>query len=149
MPLDAARANAKTEALNTAFASIGKAGDTVMPRSKGNLEPLAWEYLVASHLKRLAEARKKKAHGEAVKAGVIFDHEKQPAPIGTKALVYAGEVVEIAVNVTTPTTNLDLPAFTEELQKYMDQKVINRLLNKHTHENRAPHEFVATLATTR
>jgi hypothetical protein len=146
MPLTAAKANDLTEALNVAFAAIG---DT-MPRSKGNLEPLAVEYHVASHLARIADARKKKAQSAAVKAGIMFDPEKQPMPVGSNALVYAGEVVEIAVSVTTPASRLDQPAFVADLEKSgVKLPLINRLLNKYTVENRAPHKFVSSLVTSR
>lgn len=150
MPLDATRANAKTEALNDAFANIGKSGDTKMPRSKKNTEPTAWEVFVAQHLSRIAEARKKKAIAVAVKAGVMIDHEAEPLAIGSRSLIYAGDVVEISCSVTTPTTRLDVKEFTADLEKAgVKLPLINRLLNKHTHENRAPHKFVSTLATTR
>lgn len=150
MPLDATKANAKTEALNDAFATIGMSGLTLMPRSKGNLEPLAWEFHVAAHLVRLADARKKKAQAAAVKAGVMFDPEKQPMAIGTNALIYAGEVVEIAVSVTTPATRLDQDGLIAGLEKAgMKREKINALINANTYENRAPHKFVSTLCTNR
>lgn len=148
MPLDAAHSIAKTDALNTAFAAIGTSADTAIPRSKRNQEPLAWEYHVASHLLRRAEARKSAAVKAAVKAGVIFDHEKAPMPEGTNALVYAGDVVEISVAVTTPATRLDAPALFDDLEKSgVKRTLIDRLAGKHTHENRAPHKFTSTLVT--
>ncbi len=150
MPLSAVNANLKTKAINDFFAAIGNSKETAMPRSKGNLEPLAWEVLVAKHLKRIAAAREKKAVAAAVKAGVMFDPEKQPLPIGTQALIYAGDVVEIAVAVSAPGSHLDQPALIEDLEKAgLKLPVVNRLFNKHTSENRAPHMFTATIATSR
>jgi hypothetical protein len=146
--LDLTRANAKTATLNTAFAAIGVDGDTKMPRAKGNNEPIAWEYHVASHLSRIAEARKKKAQAAAVKAGVMFDPEKQPLAVGANALVFAGEVVEISVSVSTPTTKLELPELLDDLEKAgLKRPVINRLVVKHTKDNRAPHKFTSSLVT--
>jgi hypothetical protein len=146
--LDTARANAKTQAINVAFAKIGDDGDTKMPRAKLNTEPVAWEYHVAGHLFRIADARKKKAQAAAVKAGVIFDHEKNPLVVGTAALVYAGEVVEISVSVTTPTTRLDPVELGVAMVKAgLALKVVEGLLRRCTHENRASHKFTSTLAT--
>jgi hypothetical protein len=87
MTLDAAKANALTAAISAAFAAIGTTAATKMPPSKRNTEAVAWEYFVASLLARLAEGRRKRAHAAAVKAGVLFDHEKQPLPVGSNALI--------------------------------------------------------------
>jgi hypothetical protein len=148
MPLDAAGSNAKTGAINAAFAAIGTGTLTKMPPSKSNTEPLAWEYHVAGHLLRIAEARKKLAIKAAVKAGIMFDPEKQPLAVGTTALVYAGDVVEISVAVTTPQSRLDAPALLEDIEKAgVPRKVLDRLVAKHTTENRAPHKFTSSLIT--
>jgi hypothetical protein len=117
MPLSVAAAAAKTTAISTAFNAIGNAGDTAMPRCRRNIEAAAWEYFVASLALRIAEARRKKAITGAVTAGVMFDPAETPRPVGTEALVYAGDVVEIGLSVTTATTALDLPAFLDALEK--------------------------------
>ena len=146
--LNVLKANAKTGAINDAFAAIGRTDPTDMPRSKLNTEPAAWEYHVASHLLRLAEARKKKAHAAAVKAGVIFDHEKEPMPVGTNTLTYAGNVVEISVAVTTPSTRLDAAAFVDDLAAAgVKRALLERLTGEHTKESRAPHKFTSSLVT--
>lgn len=148
--LDVTRANAKTQAFNTAFAEIGSSAVTAMPRSKSNREPIAWELLVSKHLKRLADAREKKAVKEAVKAGVIFDPEKQPLPVGSNAMIYAGDVVEISCEVGTPQVRLDLQGLLPDLEKAgIKPPVLLKLITKHTHDNRAPHKFSATLVTSR
>jgi hypothetical protein len=146
--LDAARANTKAAAINEAFASIGNAGDTKMPRSKRNDEPIAWAYHVAAHLARIAEAQKRKAIAAAVKAGVMFDPEKQPMVEGTHALIYSGEVVQIEVEVTAARTHLDTDALFADLAKAgVKQTLIDRLVTKHTHNNRPPHKFTSSLMT--
>lgn len=156
MPLTTQRANEMTAAINTAFEDIGQshgkerpaAPGTGMPKSKSNQEPTAWEYFVATHLARLAEARKRRAQAAAVKAGVLFDPEKEPRPIGTNALVYAGDVVEIAVAVATPGTRLDQEGLVKDLEKAgLALPRINKIINANTLENRAPHKFSSTLAT--
>jgi hypothetical protein len=141
-------ASIKAEEFNQAFAVIGLTGNTRMPRSKQHNEPVAWEYHVASHLKRIAEARREKAAKAAVAAGVMFDPADQPLPIGTNSLVYAGDVVEISVKVTTPSAKFDIKRFVEDLQQAgVSVVLLNRLLAKHTSENRAPHAFTSTIVT--
>jgi hypothetical protein len=150
MPLDATRAVSKTEAINEAFSQIGTAAGngTRMPPSKRNTEPLAWEYFVAAHLNRLAEARKARAIKAAVAAGVMFDPEKQQLPVGSHSLVYAGDVVEIACSVSSPTVRLDGAALVTDLvEAGVKPALLKRLVARHTRENRAPHKFVGTLAT--
>lgn len=153
MPLTTTKANALTTAINEAFDAIGRAGDTAMPRVRGskNTEPTAFEYLVSSLLLRISESRREKARGAALKAGILFDPEKQPLTIGTtNAVVYSGEVVEIVVSVTNPTSRLDQPELVAGLEKAgVKLAVINKQVLKATHENRAPHRFTATLCTSR
>jgi hypothetical protein len=149
MPLDIAKANSKTAALNEAFAEIGIAGGTKMPPSKLNTEPVAWEYFVASLLARFADARKTAATKAAIKAGLMFDHAKEPRPTGTNALIYAGDVVEITVAVTTATSRLDADGFFDAVEKAgVKRSVLDRLVAAHTTENRPPHKFTAVMATT-
>lgn len=143
------KANALTRAINDAFDAIGVGPVTGMPRSKGNLEPLAWRWHVTSHLKRIAEAAQRKAGREAIVAGVIFDHEKKPLAQGTNALVYAGDVVEISVEVGTPAVRFDAAAFLVDVAAHVPPKVLAKLTELHTHENRAPHKFSSSLITSR
>lgn len=147
--LDATRANAKTQAVNTAFADIGHAPATAMPKTKGNLEHLAWEVFMSKHLKRLADAREKKAVAEAVKAGVMFDPAKQPLPEGSNALVYAGEVIEIACSVGTARARVDTAGlFMELIAKHgVRESLIQKLTDKYSLDTQAPHKFTATLIT--
>ena len=148
--LDAAQANAKTAALSDMFAEIGVAGDTKMPRAKLNTEPAAWEVFVSGHLLRIAEARKKKAVRDAIKLGVMFDHEKQAMVAGTEALIYAGDVVEISVSVTSPGTKVDMEALGLAIVKAgVKLPAYERMLAACTSENRPPHKFVASLITKR
>lgn len=146
--LDVVRANAKTGAINLAFSDIGVVGDTKMPRSKLNTEPVAWEYHVSALLVRQANARMEKAQKAAVKAGVMFDHEKEPRVPGTNEMVFAGEVVQIDLKVTTPRTKLDTDALFADLEKAgVRRALIDKLVDRHTHDNRAPHSFTSSLMT--
>jgi hypothetical protein len=148
MPLDATAANALTARINDAFAGIGTQAATAMPPSKRNNEPHAWEYHVASHLLRIAEARKKKAQAAAIKAGIMFDHEKAPLVPGTTKQVYAGDVVEISVAVTTPQSRLDHAALIDDAEWTAPQRnLLLKLIAKHTLASRPPHKFTASLLT--
>lgn len=146
--LNVAGANAIAAAINAAFADIGVAGATAMPKSRKNTEATAWNYHVAAHLVRIAEARKKKALAAAVKLGVMFDHTKAPMPVGTEALVYAGDVVEIAVSVSTPSERLDATALGVALVKAgVKLALVEKLFRQCTNTNGAPHKFTSTLCT--
>jgi len=152
--LTAADANAKTAAINSEFATIGYARDeatdvdTRMPRSKKNTEAAAWDYHVASQLLRAAEARREKAHKACVTLGVMFDHKKNPDPVGTDRLVYPGDVVEISVKVTTATTKLDAVELGVRLVKAgLSIKIVEKLYRECTVENDAPHKFTTSLVT--
>jgi len=146
LPTD--RANARTAAFNEAFAAIGTSIGTAMPRTRSlkNNEPVAWEYHVASHLERIARARKNKAEKDAVKVGVLFDSEKQPMAVGTNAPIYIGNVIEIGVSVTTPQTRFDAAAFIADLlEAGVKPALVTRLTAKHTLESRAPHKFTSSI----
>ncbi len=146
--LDATNAVIKVGMINAAFAEIGVTANTVMPCSRKNTERLAWEYYVASHLLRIAEARKKLAVKAAVNAGIMFDPEQQPMVVGTNALVYAGDVVEISVSVATAATKLDITGLFADLVTHrVKRELLDRLAAKHTKTHRAPHTFTSSLAT--
>lgn len=144
--------NSKIEALNAAFAAIGTpAGNgTAMPRSRRNLEPIAWEYLAAKHLAKIATARYEKAAREAIKAGVLFDHKAEPQPEGTSSVVYDGDVVRIVLSVTAGRPSIDHDSFCDDLAKRgVDAKILNSLTAKHTSPGSPPHTFTPSLVTDR
>lgn len=145
--LDTARANAIAASINADFALIGY-GDARMPRSKKATEPAAWEYHVAGHLVRAADARKAAAVKAAIKLGVIFDPAKDAREPGTETLVYAGDVVEIALSVTTPAERLDAVALGVALvNSGMSVKIVEKLFRACTNTSRAPHKFTSNLVT--
>jgi hypothetical protein len=149
MPLDAARSVTKTEALSNAFASIGHAAGTLMPRSVNKAtEPLAWEFFTSKMLETTAAARTKRAIKAAIAGGVMFDHTADPRRIGTNAVIYDGDVIRIDLAVGTPSTKVDLDALIPALVKAglrLDR--VNELINRCTTENAAPHRFTASLVT--
>jgi hypothetical protein len=146
--LTASAANAKTAAIAQAFAAIGITGDTAMPRSKKNTEPAAWAYHVACQAFRAADAARKKAHAECVRLGILPDHAKAPFPVGTEALVYAGDVVEIAVSVTTASERTDLAQLGVLLVKAgLPLPKVEKAFRAATSTNAAPHAFKTSLRT--
>ena len=148
MPLDVARATSTTESLNGAFREIGYGPGTAMPHCRVKHEPAAWEYHVASHLLRIAETRRKRAHAAAVRAGVIFDHERAPEPVGTNRLVYSGPLVEIGVAVAAPIEGIDHAGFVADLLRAgVKPALVKRLTTKHTTETRPAHKFTSSLRT--
>ena len=151
MTMTVERANALTERMTARTLAIGTDEDalTKFPRTTKNNEPLAIEYHVASHLLRIATARKERARAAAVTAGIMFDPAEQPMPVGTgNALVFAGDLIEITVSVTTATTKLDMRGVTEDLIKHgIKQALLDRLVAKHTRTNQAPHKFMSSIAT--
>jgi hypothetical protein len=119
-----------------------------MPRSKLNTEPVAWEYHAASVLLRAADARKELAHRNAVKAGVLPDHKKDPRPAGTHEVIHDGDVVRIDLAVTTPATRLDTVPLWAAIEKAgIKRAALDKLIAKHTLTNAAPHKFTSSLVT--
>lgn len=148
MPIVSTKADAKSAAIVKAFEAIGIAEPTRQPRSRRNNEPVAWEFFVASHLAKLAEVRKRHAHAAAIVAGVLFDADKEPMPAGTERMIYAGDVVEIALTVSNPSRKFDAPGFINALEKAgVKRKLLNELAEQFTTDNRAPHKFAASLVT--
>jgi hypothetical protein len=154
MPLDAPRANTKTLAITNALALIGIESPTQMPRSGNkNTEPVAWEVFVAKLLEKTAKARTAKAVKAAIAAGVMFDHEDEPCPVGTNKVVYDGDVVRIDLEVGTPGMRLDvkalIPALVKASKKPMTLDTVQTLFTQHMVENAAPHKFTPSLVTDR
>ncbi len=148
MPLDVAAATSLTERLNEAFAAIGASNGTAPPRKVNAAEAAAYEYHVSSHLLRIAETRRKRAHAAAVKAGVMFDHERAPEPVGTERVVYAGALVEVSVTVAAPVQGLDHLAFVVGLlEAGVKPALVKRLQARHATETRPSHRFSSTLVT--
>jgi hypothetical protein len=114
----------------------------------GAQEESAYEYHVASQLSRFAEARKRKAHAAAVKAGVMFDHLKDPMEPGTAQVVYAGAVIEISVAVGQPVAGIDHDGFVEGLLLAgVKLSLIKRLSARHATDTRPAHTFTSSLVT--
>jgi hypothetical protein len=149
MTLTSAAAVVKTTRINLAFARIGNEEDTAMPKSRNNMDPIAWELFIAQHLCRIGDARKKKAVQAAQDAGIIFDPAKDPRPAGTDAMIYQSDAVRVMLKVATPASSIDHVAWVAGLltQKPMLAKLAAVLTKNHTQTARAAHTFAASLVT--
>jgi hypothetical protein len=154
MPLDAPRANTKTLAITNALALIGDTPPTQMPRSGNkNTEAVAWEVFVAKLLEKTAKARTTKAVKAAIAAGVMFDHEEDPCPVGTNKVVYDGDIVRIDLEVGTPGMHLEvktlMPALVKASKGALTLEKVSTIFTQHMVENAAPHKFTPSLVTDR
>lgn len=116
------------------------------PRSKDNRALIAWEFFTSYVLKACAQARYNKAAKEAVKAGVIFDHEKDPSPVGTKTVCYAGDQITVSVEVRQPYEKVDPDKLCSYLRgKGVSQQYLDEARAYATSMTKAPHVFRAEL----
>jgi hypothetical protein len=154
MPLDAARAVTKTQAITDAFAEIGTVSRTAMPRCTLKAAALAralaaWKLHIAGQLRRLAESAWQQALAGAIKTGTIPDAAKAPEPVGTDRIVYAGPVVCIRLVVAKPIEVVDHLAYVAELlEAGVNPALLRKLAKRHTTETRPAHRFSTSLATT-
>jgi hypothetical protein len=146
MPLDSTRVTSKSAAVTDAFAEIGRANGTSMPRAKGTQERPAWEYWVSSLLAQLAELRRERAKKAAIAAGVIPDHVTVPFPVGTAEVVYAGTLVTIGVKVVAQADKINVPGLVADLEAAgVKRAVLKKLLKRHTRNFSGAHIFTASL----
>jgi hypothetical protein len=148
MPLKAARGNDRTGAVTAAFADIGRAGDTLLPRSRTTLDRLAEEFWRSQVLNRLAEKRKDESKAAAVAGGVLPDYKAEPSPVGTAETVYSGATVAITLRVNAQADHVDVPGLVADLEKAgVKPAVLRRLVRKHTTSFGGAHVFTASLVT--
>ena len=105
----------------------------------------ALTYHLAAVQKRTATADKDKATREAIRLGVLFDHEKHPKPAGYEGVVYRGSAVTISLKVGQPGDALDVESFLESLAAYLKPAVIRRLVARHRSSTASPHTFTSSL----
>jgi hypothetical protein len=147
MPLTTRTRVQLVDKINTCFTNIGTNG-TKMPKSGDNRESFAWDMWLGYHLARLANKRKANAEDAAVKAGLIFDKKTNPRPSGTKAVLFNGELVSIAVEVRKAATHVDTDKLLAFLaSKKVPAKVLAEAIEYATEESRAAHIFDPVLIT--
>lgn len=150
MPITTTVANKITNAINVAFKKIGSTNGTLPPivAKPKNTEHFAWEYHVASQLQRVAEARKKEAFSECIKAGLFPDPEKEPSLPGSNHTVYAGDNVNITLTVKKGSARVDAKEFCDALlEAGVDPKIVAACRDVATQTTRAPHQFTSSLLT--
>lgn len=139
--------NKVIDGLNTKFSDIGTKTNTCPPSTRNN-EGVAWEYFVAAHLQSIANGRLKEARAGAVRAGVIFDHDKHPRTPQDQGVIYRGDNVVVTLTVKQPTITTDVDELCAYLiQRGVDQKLIEHGLIEAKKTRRAAHEFRASLLT--
>jgi hypothetical protein len=136
--------------IKNSFDALGRKNGTAFPASENNREHYAVEYHIASELAKYADARKKTAASEAVKAGVLIDPIKEPRNPGTNEVLFQGENVQVQLSVKNATTNYDIDAIRSSLvSQGVDTLVIDNAFIDGTRQNRAPHSFKTILLTNR
>ena len=139
--------NKVIDGLNTKFSDIGTKSNTCPPSTK-NTEPAAWEFFVAAHLNSLATGRLKEARASAVRAGVIFDHDKHPRTPQDTGVIYRGDNVVVTLTVKMPTITTDVDELCAYLiDKGVSVKLVADAVAHAKKERRAAHEFRASLLT--
>ena len=147
MSLSQRTRNRVVDAINVAFAGIGT-GETKMPPVKkgDNKSAIAWEYFLAHFLNTLAAARLKTAKANAVEAGILFDHEKDPRPPGTNEPIFEGEHVVVWLQVKRGSTRVD-PA---KMAAYLTANgvagtIVQAAVEHASSTSKPPHEFKPAL----
>ena len=116
------------------------------PPSKNNLAAIAWEFFISHTLQVRASARYKAATKEAVKAGVLFDHEKEPLEAGTKKEIYNRDSIVVSVEVRSPYEKVDVDKMISYLVgKGVNEEVLNEGRKFASTMTRAPHIFKAVI----
>ena len=83
---------------------------------------------------------------EAIKAGVIFDHRKEPLTAGVEKQCYSSDVVNVNVKTSNPGTRLDKDMLVEVLlKKGVKKELLEACIEQATVETNPPHRFSAVL----
>ena len=119
---------------------------TMLPKRATAKQRAAVDYWCASLANQTAESWRGKAKVKCVAEGVLPDHEAHPSPIGTAETVYVDEIVSIGMKVVAQADRCDVAALVADLTKAgVDQKVLKRLVKKHTKTYAGAHIFTASL----
>jgi hypothetical protein len=131
---------------NKIAGQLSAIGADLMPTSKHNTESHAWNYLIASKIESYGKKLKETTRKEAIKAGVMFDHEKTPREPGTNTAIYTGDVVTINCAVKMPSTTFDHKQFSASLLSagLMSEEIEN-IFAASFKASRPAHTFTAEL----
>jgi hypothetical protein len=146
MPLSTARKNDYIARLRQGLLELGTT--MRLPKGKGNTAPFAMELFLSYILQSYATARYNAARKNAVKVGVLFDHEKKPLPPGTKKEIYNDTAVCISVEVRSPYAKTDI----DKLSAFLIGRGVSSddmvdAIKFASSDTKPPHIFTADLVT--
>lgn len=148
MALSSRLKNRLMDAINMSFANIGNQKPTLPPRSSENTASIAWDLFVSNHLLALAKKRKDVAHGNAVRAGIIFDHIRQPRTPGDSGMIYTGDQVGVYLVVRSPGKRVNVDKYEAYLlHTGVSQETLDVARMHATEESKPAHEFKVSLIT--
>ena len=149
MALSSRLKNRLMDAINMSFANIGNQKPTLPPRSSENTASIAWDLFVSNHLLALAKKRKDVAHSNAVRAGIIFDHIRQPRTPDDSGMIYTGDQVGVYLVVRNPGKRVNVDKLRDMLIHTwkIDESVIDTAIHNATEESKPAHEFKVSLIT--
>lgn len=146
MPLTTARSSAIADGMRELLRNIGT--NIRIPKGKGNKCAIAWNLYRTYILQSYATAMYNDAKKDALKAGVLFDHEKNPMEPGTKARIYDDTIVCVDVEVRSPYEQIDAKKMAAFLSgRGVPQADLDAALKFASSMTKAPHVFRAGLIT--
>jgi hypothetical protein len=108
--------NKAIDAIHVTMAKIGVTNSTAMPASKNNREPIAWEFYVATEMRKTAVARREQAVDAIKSAGIIPAHLAKPDRGYPKEECWRGEHIAITCEVRAKRGGLDVDQFVANLK---------------------------------
>jgi len=147
MPLTELDAMMLESAIQQAFRNIGtKTEGTTQPHSGNNIEPIAWEYYVASLLNTVSNARLKAATKKALAADIIIDKEQSEHLAGELFTMWSGQIVATECKVTKGRLYIDEGLLRKALiAADIDPASANGIIEASKKEGKPPHSFTAKL----
>jgi len=138
-------------AIENAVRNIGTTNGTRRPELpiNDNRAHIAYKFAVARMVRRIAGALYETATKEALEAGVLFDHKKQPMKSGQIKVLYQDEVVTVTCTTSTPHDLLNRVKLRELLHERfgVTGAEFDKLMKDSTSPSAAPHEFNASISS--
>ncbi len=129
--------------------SIGNTNGTKLPTTKSNTGEAALQLWLWRFVSRMVNGMEQEATKAALRAGVLFDHKKEPLPEGTLKQVYTSDVVDITVMVKRASLSLDQDMLKANLRKLkLTPEQIDAAFDASMKYRAAPHEFSVVLVET-
>ena len=133
--------------LEKAFNDLGH-NDLNAPKIQRNTEKAAYEFHIAKLLSKYASKRLEEATKQAITAGVIFDHKKEPRQKVSTETLYEGDYITVFLNMKSGRTIIDTAKFERNLLlNGVSTTVINKSKEDAVKQTNHSHEFVASFNT--